>query len=242
MTATRPRVVFCAAALLLAGCGNRPQLDVTAEPTPARASANAGVAAPPIAPDAELPPGHPPLPGSAGVPPGHPEIPAAGAQGLPMAAGGGEGDQAVTWTAPAGWREEPPANGVRRAQYGVPGPAGDAELVVFYFGPGQGGDPQANAERWAAQFVDAQGAPAKPRTRAATVAGMDVLHVEAEGAYLGSMGAAGTARQDGQALLAAVVTGPDANWFFKLTGPKATIEAQRAAFESLIASLRRGEA
>ena len=125
----------------------------------------------------------------------------------------------------------------------MPGSGGDAELVVFYFGPGQGGDPQANAQRWASQFVDAQGAPATPRTRGGNVAGMDVLYVEAEGNYQqGAMTGGPVEQKGGHALLAAVVEGPDSNWFFKLTGPKATVEAQRAAFESLIGSLRPGAA
>ena len=45
----------------------------------------------------------------------------------------------------------------------------------------------------------------------------------------------------GQMLLGAIAEGPDANWFFKLTGPEATLEAQREAFEGMILSLRRGE-
>jgi hypothetical protein len=46
---------------------------------------------------------------------------------------------------------------MRRAQYKVPGPAGAGECVVFYFGPGQGGDAQSNAERWASQFTQPGG-------------------------------------------------------------------------------------
>jgi hypothetical protein len=130
---------------------------------------------------------------------------------------------------------------VRRAQYRVPGPGGDGECVVFYFGPGQGGDPQSNAQRWAAQFVDAQGAPATPRTRSADVGGLEVLYVEAEGTYLqGTMTGGAVERKADHALLAAVVEGPDAHWFFKLTGPQATVEAQRAGFETMIGSIRRG--
>jgi hypothetical protein len=41
-------------------------------------------------------------------------------------------------------------------------------------------------------------------------------------------------------LLGAVAAGPDANWFFKSTGPQATVEAHRAAFEGMIASLKPG--
>jgi hypothetical protein len=37
-----------------------------------------------------------------------------------------------------------------------------------------------------------------------------------------------------------VAEGPDANWFFKFTGPAKTVEAQRAAFGELLKSLKKG--
>ncbi len=43
----------------------------------------------------------------------------------------------------------------------------------------------------------------------------------------------------GAGLLGAIAQGPDANWFFKLTGPEATLQEQRKAFEALYRSLRR---
>jgi hypothetical protein len=43
-------------------------------------------------------------------------------------------------------------------------------------------------------------------------------------------------------LLGAIADGPDAKWFFRATGPRATLEAQRAAFHRMIRSLRRGQA
>jgi hypothetical protein len=39
-------------------------------------------------------------------------------------------------------------------------------------------------------------------------------------------------------LLGAIVPGPDANWFFKCTGPQKTMEANRAPFDALLASVR----
>ena len=46
---------------------------------------------------------------------------------------------------------------MRRAQYRVPGSAGDGEGVVYYFGPGQGGGPMENAHRWAGMFKQPDG-------------------------------------------------------------------------------------
>jgi hypothetical protein len=243
MTSHRPLATFCAAALLFAACGSKPEPEPAASAAPAAtetAAPSTGMA-PPLAPGAELPPGHPPLDttGAAGVGmiSGHgPSTPSAG---IPVVAAGEGGDQALVWETPSGWVAETPSSNMRRAQYRIPGAAGAAECVVFYFGPGQGGDAQGNAERWAAQFADAQGAPAVPRTRQARVGSFDVLYVEAAGTYLqGAMTGGAVEQKSGYALIAAVVEGPDANWFFKLTGPAATVEAQRAAFESMIGSIR----
>jgi hypothetical protein len=239
-----------AAALLAAtfACSKQPELDVQQqEASPPAAAAEAAAAAPEMissrAPAAgALPAGHPP---TDGMPADHPPIGGAtsGEMALaPVAAEAGTGAAALAWTAPAGWIAEAPANSMRRAQYRVPGPGGDGECVVFYFGPGQGGDPQANAERWASQFAGADGQPVGATTATRNVRGIDVLLVEAAGTYqAGSMMGMGqvVAKPD-WALLGAVAQGPDANWFFKLTAPRATVEANRAAFEALIGSLARG--
>jgi len=182
------------------------------------------------------------------LPAGHPMMstPPSAMDALPpVAEGSGTGAAALAWTAPADWVSEPPANAMRRAQYRVPGPGGDAECIVFYFGPGQGGEPMDNAERWAGQFADADGRPATAsmKTRSEKVGDVSVLFVEAAGTYHGGsmMGMRKSAPRPDWALLGAVAEGADANWFFKLTGPKATVEAEREAFEAMLRSLRRGE-
>jgi hypothetical protein len=164
----------------------------------------------------------------------------------PPPPGSGVGATALTWTAPGDWMAVAPDNPMRKAQYRVPGEAGDAECVVFYFGPGEGGDPLANAERWANQFTLADGRPgtAGMQMDNRRVGEIDVLIVEIAGTYqAGSfrMGGPKTAPIPSQMLLGAVAKGPDANWFFKLTGPEATVAAQRAAFDELVGSLKRGD-
>jgi hypothetical protein len=179
------------------------------------------------------------------LPAGHPPVAVQGNVDAlpPVAPTAGQGAGALVWTVPATWVAETPASAMRRAQYRLPGDAGAAECIVFYFGPGQGGDPQSNAERWGAQFADASGKPVAAKTSAEKVGGIDVLRVEAKGTYVGAMmmgGGAQPAPKAGYMLLGAVASGPDSNWFFKLTGPEKTVEDHRAAFGSLIASLRPG--
>ena len=206
--------------LALAGCGG-------GEEPPPPAATPPG-AAPPIDGSTELPPDHPPLDGGA---PG--EL-------LPPPPGAGTGAAGLTWTVPSGWTEEQPSSSVRRAQYNVRGPGGDGEMVVFYFSPGQGGDPMSNATRWAEQFSQPDGSSSldKLQTSEQNVSGLSVLRVEVSGNYQNPMTA--DPAVENARLLAAIASGPDANWFFKLTGPDATVEDQRDEFESVVGSLTTG--
>jgi hypothetical protein len=181
-----------------------------------------------------LPPGHPPVDATGTPPPGLPPVPE----------GAGTGEAALAWTVPPGWIAEQPASSMRRAQYRVPGRAGDGECVVFYFGPGQGGDPMSNALRWSEQFALADGTSAQGtmKTSEIAVGGLKVFIVEVAGTYKGgmTMTAAPATPKPGYRLLGAVAPGPDANWYFKFTGPDATVEEQRAAFTAMVKSLKHG--
>lgn len=145
---------------------------------------------------------------------------------------------ALTWSVPDAWDEIPPATRMRHAQFVAPGDDGPAEVVVFYFGPGQGGGADANAERWAGQFSHPDGTPALDTLtkRLGETAHVRYLWVEAHGTYRNPM-TSDPPIADAR-LLAAIVEGPDANWFFKMTGPQATVEAHREAFQGWIESLR----
>lgn len=244
-------------ALTAAACSKEPQLNVqstpqesaTAQAAPAASAAEPGSGAAAAAPQ-ELPPGHP----SVALPPGHPPAggmaggmpPGMGASGIalpPVDPQGGLGAAGLVWDAPKSWVAQPPANPMRRAQYRIPGSAGDGELVVFYFGPNQGGPPLDNAQRWAMQFAQPDGADPLTalRTRTGDIHGIPALFVETTGTYNpGTMSGAPAAAKENWALLGVVAEGGDANWFFKFTGPKQTIEAERTAFEALIGSVRRG--
>jgi hypothetical protein len=73
------------------------------------------------------------------------------------------------------------------------------------------------------------------------VGDIPVLLVEVTGTYVGGMGSGPSGpERPNYMLLGAIAQGPDANWFFRATGPRATLEAQRAAFDGLIRSIKRG--
>src|SRR5262245_24049986 len=71
---------------------------------------------------------------------------AAPAAGTPAELGGLKAE------APAAWKEPPASSPMRVKQFTVPGKGGDAELVIFYFGQGQGGSVEDNLARWKKQF------------------------------------------------------------------------------------------
>jgi len=161
--------------------------------------------------------------------------------GMPSATQAGAGGGLV-WTKPASWNEEPPSSSMRKAQYSLPAAAGDpdpGQCAVFYFGAGQGGDIQGNVDRWASQFADAGGNHPAPKVTQGSVAGMKMMKVFTEGTYTPSpMMGGDLTPKPGQELLGAIVEGPDANWFFKCTGPKKTMESHRKEFDALIDSIR----
>lgn len=212
----RTRILALAAFAAAAGCRE-------AQPPPPATSAPAAV--PGASMTGGLPSGHPPVGGEM----------RGGHGGAPVGMGG------LSWTKPAEWKEETPSSGMRRAQYRVDGPGGEAECAVFYFGAGEGGDPQANAERWASQFTRADGKPAELKTSPLKAGPIDVTLVEVEGTYHGgpTMGAAAApGPKSDSMLLGAIAKGPDANWFFKFTGPRKTVNGQRAVFEGMLRSLK----
>ena len=141
----------------------------------------------------------------------------------------------IKWTAPAAFATADKGP-MRLASYKfakVAGDADDADLSVTQVG----GDMASNIARWKGQFDP----PAEAETSERTVGDLKVTVVNMSGTYKGmSMpGAAAAGPKEGYALLAAIVSweGHGDPYFFKLTGPKNTVDAARPAFDELINSL-----
>ncbi|HVU03269.1 MAG TPA: hypothetical protein VHE30_16025 [Polyangiaceae bacterium] len=195
------------------------------------------------APDEEtLPPDHPPL-GAMGagelgevdetepLPPDHPPVGAmTAAPGLPS---GGAPEASIQWKVPAAWMSVQSTSGMRLATYRIPRASGvteDAELAVVR----AGGSPEANIDRWVKQFTAAE-----PEKRAKkTVHGRTVWLVDITGTFgAGSMGGPGGGAHPGWSLAGAIVEGGDDSYFFKLTGPTASVRAARKDFDALVDSI-----
>ena len=206
----------------LAGCGSRE----SAAPSDTTATAPAPAAA--ATGKDPLPAGSPPAPIGPITSRGQ-TVPEAGA-GAPAAR--------IDFDLPAGWQSEPPSSGMRLAQATIPGAAGPGQIVVFYFGPGSGGTADANIQRWIDQMEPAPGSHPKPATFQ-NAHGFKVTWIDVAGTLQPSqMGTGPTAPQPNARLLGAVVEGPGGPWFFKATGPDATLAANRDAFLALLKSVR----
>ena len=143
----------------------------------------------------------------------------------------------LTSALPATWIEQKPSSSMRLAQFRVPGAEtdGDANLILYYFGQGQGGTAEANIARWRSQFSNPGGGAIEPDITAMTVNGMPVTVVELRGDYARNvgMGPAGTAAPD-QILLASIVESPRGNVYIQLHGPAATVLSKREAYMEFI--------
>lgn len=149
----------------------------------------------------------------------------------------------VAWDMPTGWTREPD-RAMRIATYRIPAASGDAEGAecgVFYFGVGQGGSVEANVNRWASEFEASKGKSARDAAQVTqqSVAGVEVTTVRCSGTYLFSSTPMGpvTAKKPNYELLGAIAEAPQGLVFFKMTGPKKTVDAAQTAFQGMLDSL-----
>lgn len=145
--------------------------------------------------------------------------------------GGMAKESSIAWKTPAAWPTVEHPSPMRLATYKIPkaeGDAEDGELSVTRVG----GDVESNIKRWSTQF---EGSP-EPKRSDRSSGDLKITVVELEGTFQGmSMpGQPPSGPMPGYAMLAAIVeAGGDAH-FFKLTGPKKTVDGARAGFDELV--------
>ncbi len=140
---------------------------------------------------------------------------------------------------PPSWRAVPPETTKRLLQFRIADAAASgAEVIVFYFGPGEGGTPQANIERWRGQFIGANHTPVTPAIERFKSHGMETTTAELRGTYARGIGVGpvGTPKPD-QTLLAAVIESPKGNLILQLFGDSATVARERDGFLAFVRSI-----
>jgi hypothetical protein len=208
--------------------GDRGSARVTPEPSSAE----------PVAPVTPAPPlpEIPADPHGGALPPNHPPIGAAGSAPGMLPPSSDE-PAALTWKTPSGWQTAANPSAMRLATYRIPHVAGDsddAEVSVIR----AGGSTEANIQRWLGQFEEA----GQDKRTTKTVQGFKVTIVEVSGTFMGGgpmMGGGGAApsAHKGWTLLAAIVETAESPYFFKMTGPSATVKAAHPGFDALIDSV-----
>ena len=150
----------------------------------------------------------------------------------------------LEFAGPEGWQPRKAASSMRVAEFTlprVPGDAEDAEVVVYYFG-GQGGDVEANINRWLGQMQQPDGRPSKDvaKRSARTVNGLDVTMLDLSGTYVAEVrpGAAERLNKPGYAMRAAVIQTPAGPHFVKMVGPQKTMAKWLPTFDGFLQSLK----
>lgn len=141
----------------------------------------------------------------------------------------------ITWDVPEGWTEAPSTSSFITAVFEAKGETGDARITVSNLSNDGGGVLQ-NINRWRGQvglgpIQQFQDQPMTPITVAGEIAGLiDLSASEGVQASLERLMVVFTPRPD-QGL----------TWYFKMSGPSATLETQQQAFTQFVESVGFGD-
>lgn len=157
----------------------------------------------------------------------------------PVVQHGSASDQ-VTWKAPASWQTLALTNPMRKASYRIPrtkGDSDDAELAVFYFGAGQGGSIQANVDRWLNQFSGVSKSAVVREQRTANGLRQHVIKLD-HAEFNAGMPGGPTQPKANWGLLGAIVETTAGPYFFKITGPSATLKVNEKSFYEFLDTVK----
>ncbi len=154
----------------------------------------------------------------------------------PPAAESGATPGELAWEAPASFKKVTNPSAMRKATYEAPKVGSDAEAPTMSVIVA-GGGVDANIDRWVGQFDESAKATLQKDKK--TVGPFEVTIVRLKGTFSGGGGMMGApaSPQSGWALLGAVVVVGKDLWFFKMTGPEASVDAAHADFDKLVDSL-----
>jgi hypothetical protein len=144
-------------------------------------------------------------------------------------------------TVPAGWTTRAPASNMRLAEYTIAAPDGSlgAEVVVYFFGKGQGGAVEPNLARWRAQFSTPDGSPVPEKITRDSSGAFPITVAEYTGTYARGIGAGDANNaKPGQTLVAAIAETPRGTMFVQLFGPSARVAEQRDALVKFVKGLK----
>lgn len=141
---------------------------------------------------------------------------------------------------PSGWTPRTPSSTMRLAEYVLPPTAdGSAEVVVYYFGPSQGGNVEANLARWKGQFSNPNGSPVSQIVTRDSSGAFPLTFAEYRGSYRRGIGAGSPdSVRAGQELISGIAETPRGTLFIQLFGPVARVAAEHDTFIRFVKGLR----
>ena len=149
----------------------------------------------------------------------------------------------MSYVTPDGWIREDPTSDNRLIQYRLRGQdnaAGDARLVVYYFGPGGRGTVDADLDRWAGQFRQENGRPSLDLASAERheTNGLVVHTIDVDGTYTAMTATGEHLNQPHRSMRATIVETDAGPYYFKVVGPTATVRHWDASYQALLASFK----
>jgi hypothetical protein len=145
----------------------------------------------------------------------------------------------LAYDAPQEWKSAEPTSSMRLAQWSY---GARSEIVIFYFGEGQGGSVEANLERWVGQFQQPDGSATRERAKVTkSKAGeLAITTVDVEGTYGAPVGPGAAERHNepDYRMIAAVVEGRSGPWFIRFLGPRSEVSEGERGFALFLSGLR----
>jgi hypothetical protein len=141
---------------------------------------------------------------------------------------------------PADWKEQP-AGGMRVKDFLVPrapGDTRDAEVIVFYFGPGQGGNVEENVARWKSMFD-----PPGGKLETFKVGDVKTAEFDVSGTYLFKPRPVDPSiqpeRRPDHRMIGVVFETPKGPYFIRFVGPQKTVAAHKAQFDAWLKGFKK---
>jgi hypothetical protein len=139
-------------------------------------------------------------------------------------------------TPPAAWQPRTPSSTSRLAEFTLaPTAEGTGEIVVYFFGPQQQPNVDANLARWKGQFSKPDGSAVYEKVTRDSTGAFPLVFAEYEGSYRRGIGAGSAdSVRAGQRLIAAIVPTPKGTMYVQLFGSASRVAAERDLFTAFV--------
>jgi hypothetical protein len=150
-------------------------------------------------------------------------------------------------TTPPNWKAVTPSNKFRAYQFSVPKVQGDdkdAEVAVFFFGPGGGGSAEDNIKRWKGMFRPPEGKTIEQASKVGvmTVGKAELTYLDVQGTYVFKNPPfdpkAKEERYRDYRMLGVYFACDNGPYFIRLTGPAKTVEQSRKGFDEWLKNFK----